>query len=261
MHARYLLRFDDFCPTMNWAMWRAIEDILIDAHINPILAVIPANQDSKLHIQPPNKMFWDEVRNWQSRGWTIGLHGYRHLYDSDDSGLIGKNRYSEFAGVCREEQTNRIIRALAIFHQEGVWPDLWVAPAHSFDQTTLALLRDHDVGVVSDGLFLYPGLDRQGTFWIPQQLSDFKSASFGIWTICLHPNWWTSAHLTGFKKDVEHYRDRIVSCHDVLRQYATRHLDWQDAITSKFLRAKREMRRTARQWWPRRDSVPVRAMS
>src|SRR3954454_5834199 len=105
MHARYLLRFDDFCPTMNWAMWRAIEDILIDAHINPILAVIPANQDSKLHIQPPHKMFWDEVRKWQFRGWTIGLHGYRHLYDSGDSGLIGKNRYSEFAGVCREEQT------------------------------------------------------------------------------------------------------------------------------------------------------------
>lgn len=241
---------------MNWPVWREVEEILVRADISPILAVIPANEDPTLQFQPPNEMFWDEVRRWQSRGWTIGLHGFRHAYDSTDSGLIGKNRFSEFAGIPKEMQGERIGGALEVFCREGVRPDLWIAPAHSFDQTTLESLREHGLPCVSDGFFLYPGLDRRGTFWVPQQLSDFKSALFGVWTICLHPNWWTAARLDEFRKGVERYRGRFLTFGDVFRRYSTRRLDWRDRTTSELLGAQMKARRTARRLWPRREVAP-----
>ena len=72
--ARYLVRFDDLCPTMNWANWRVLEAMLLQAGISPILAVVPDNRDPKLVAGPPAPDFWDHVRAWQARGWAIGLH-------------------------------------------------------------------------------------------------------------------------------------------------------------------------------------------
>src|SRR5437762_2289395 len=76
--ARYLVRFDDICPGMNWPMWREIEKVLADADVRPMLAVVPANEDAHLDVGPREPRFWELVRGWQARGWTIGLHGYQH---------------------------------------------------------------------------------------------------------------------------------------------------------------------------------------
>src|ERR1700676_5179596 len=77
MSVKFLLRFDDICPTMDWKIWNEVETILVEEGIKPILAVIPDNQDETLHDAEPNRHFWDRVRSWQTRGWTIGLHGYQ----------------------------------------------------------------------------------------------------------------------------------------------------------------------------------------
>ena len=53
--ARFLLRFDDLCPTMNWAMWDAIEAHLVRMEVRPILAVVPDNRDPKLVAGPPKR--------------------------------------------------------------------------------------------------------------------------------------------------------------------------------------------------------------
>src|SRR5256885_866914 len=42
--ARYLVRFDDLCPTMNWDVWKSVEEVLFRTGIRPLLAVIPDNQ-------------------------------------------------------------------------------------------------------------------------------------------------------------------------------------------------------------------------
>src|SRR4051794_18231999 len=52
MVPRYLLRFDDICPTMNWPIWDRVEQTLIDQDIQPIVAVIPNNQDPALNVHP-----------------------------------------------------------------------------------------------------------------------------------------------------------------------------------------------------------------
>src|SRR5215471_9078010 len=99
MNATYLVRIDDVCPTMNWAVWPAIEAILVQNGVKPLLAVIPDNHDHLLNSCAAGKNFWNQVRSWRDRGWSIGLHGYQHRYVTRDSGIMGINRSSEFAGL------------------------------------------------------------------------------------------------------------------------------------------------------------------
>src|SRR5260370_42375028 len=53
---------------------------LMARRLKPILAVVPDNQDPMLKVDAPVADFWDRVRQWQARGWTIALHGYQHRY-------------------------------------------------------------------------------------------------------------------------------------------------------------------------------------
>src|SRR5262252_3697380 len=85
---KYLLRFDDICPTMNWQVWSEIEAALLDQDLKPILAVVPDNQDPVLKVDPPVEDFWERVRTWQARGWTIALHGYQHRYVTHSPGIV-----------------------------------------------------------------------------------------------------------------------------------------------------------------------------
>ena len=48
--AKYLLRFDDLCPAMNWDTWSEIEVTLVRKGIKPLLAVVPDNQDATLKV-------------------------------------------------------------------------------------------------------------------------------------------------------------------------------------------------------------------
>jgi hypothetical protein len=66
--ARYLVRFDDICPGMNWRVWGEIEKILVDGGVKPMLAVVPANDDPQLDVAPREPGFWERVRGWQARG-------------------------------------------------------------------------------------------------------------------------------------------------------------------------------------------------
>ncbi len=69
----YLVRFDDICPTMNWALWDRIEPILTSLEIKRILAVLPDNQDPALVVCPPNKGFWQRVRRMAGPGMVHRL--------------------------------------------------------------------------------------------------------------------------------------------------------------------------------------------
>lgn len=46
--SKYLVRFDDLCPTANWDVWEPVEATLLDAGVRPLVAVVPDNQDPKL---------------------------------------------------------------------------------------------------------------------------------------------------------------------------------------------------------------------
>jgi predicted deacetylase len=146
----YLVRFDDICPTMNWAIWAEIDEILTTEGVKPILSVIPDNRSRAFFIEEENPRFWGYIREKQKQGWSIGLHGYQHVPITRNPGILKLSHHSEFAGLPEDEQEARISRAIEIFKANGVKPDLWVAPWHSFDRTTIKVLKRHGIAIISD---------------------------------------------------------------------------------------------------------------
>lgn len=223
MKSRYLIRFDDICPTMNWDMWQRVEALLKAHDVRPILAVVPDNQDPELQISAPAADFWERVRHWQAGGWSIALHGYQHKFLGAETGRdVAIGQRSEFAELSEQAQRTKLQNALEHLHREKIAPQLWAAPWHSFDENTLKVLRDFNLNVVSDGMFLWPKQDRNGTFWIPQQLDDFRRLPFGVFTVCFHLNEWNEMALQAFEKHLLTYHAQIVSLDEILTQYQQR---------------------------------------
>ena len=237
MSARYLVRFDDVCPSMNWSVWREVERILVAADVKPVVAVVPANEDPDLNVGAPEERFWDIVRGWQARGWAIGMHGYQHRYVTNEAGLVGLNRRSEFAGVPAAEQADKLRAALDIFHKESVRPDVWIAPGHSFDDATVGVLKELGVEAISDGFYLSALRDAREMLWIPQQMWSLQFRPFGLWTACYHVNRWRSDDVARFERDIGLYRARITSIKQVVSTAKIRRKGWRDEVVSRALLA------------------------
>lgn len=220
--ARYILRFDDICPTMDWNAWDPIEKAMDDEGIRPLVAVIPDNKDPEFEVGPANPAFWDRVRAWQAKGWGVGVHGYRHERATRDGGIMAINQRSEFAGLGSGEQSEKLEKALAIFARERVTPDAWVAPWHSFDAATKAALDRKGVRVISDGFSVLPYRDDEGMLWIPNQLWRFRRMPFGLWTVCWHYRDWAPDRLDHARKTFAAYRGSIGSLGEAVSVYGGR---------------------------------------
>jgi predicted deacetylase len=236
MRTRFILRLDDICPTMNWELWRLLEGDFLELNIKPIMAVVPDNRDKGLMVSAPGADdFWNSVRSWQARGWTIGLHGYQHRYLTNEAGLYGRISRSEFAGLPAEIQEIKLRNALQIFREQRVSPEVWVAPAHSFDSTTISILSRLGIRIISDGYAIYPYQDADGVTWIPQQFGKFRKLPFGVWTICCHFNEWTPAETDRFRRDMRKYRRHFTAVTDVLESYRERRRNWFDLGANSLL--------------------------
>jgi predicted deacetylase len=210
MRAKYLLRFDDICPTMRWSLWNAVEALLERYDVHPILAVVPDNHDPELVVEAFRSDFWEWVRQKQLRGWCIGLHGYQYRYETSEAGLLCINARSEFAGLPVAVQEDKLRRGLAIFEAHGVRADAFVAPAHSFDEATLQALRNLRLQIISDGFFRRP-CSYQGLLWIPQQIWQFRRMPAGVWTVCCHPNHWSVRDLQNLERFLERFRPQLMT--------------------------------------------------
>ncbi len=185
--AKYIIRLDDASEFMNHVKWNAFLNLIERYQIKPIIAVIPFNKDPKMVNDKPDLFFWDRVRDWQNKGYIIGMHGYKHLYTNNNSGIVGINKFSEFAGIHLEKQIEMLAKAFNKFEEESIKTEIFVAPAHSFDLNTLkALKKATNLKYISDGFFVNP-IRKNGFKWIPQQLWGPEIKSKGVWTICYHP--------------------------------------------------------------------------
>jgi predicted deacetylase len=185
--AQYLLRFDDLCPTVSRARWQRFLPLIEEFGIQPVLAVIPNNQDYHLQVSPPDPDFWAQMKALEASGATIGLHGYTHVCHSDGRCLLALHRRTEFAGAPENVQRQWIRTGLEILHAHELNPRIWVAPRHGFDLNTLRALRKEGISVLSDGFARVP-FTRGGLTWIPQQLWAPVVKPKGLWTICIHAN-------------------------------------------------------------------------
>jgi hypothetical protein len=245
--SHYLLRFDDICPTMNWGIWAQIEQVLLPKHIKPIIAVVPDNRDPKLMVDAPARDFWAWVRLRQKDGWAVALHGYQHLYVNKSAGILGLTAQSEFATLPRADQREKLERGMEIFRRESVRVDAWVAPSHSFDWTTVDLLAELDIGIISDGPWPWPHTDARGITWVPQQLwTNLQRKRSGVWSVCCHHNSWTAETYVRFRYDMEKFWPQITSLAEVLTHFAGRRLRLTDRLLGQwFLFMQRRLRPVA----------------
>ena len=204
MSAKYIIRLDDACHTMNAQKWQRIEDICTEFCIKPIVAVIPFNCDSDLVYQSSDPRFWDKVRNWQNKGWTIAMHGYQHVLHKTKSKLILPfYQCSEFGGLSYDKQAEKIRKSWQIFSAEQVQPTSWIAPAHCFDLMTLqAIHAETDIRIISDGIARQHFYEHN-FYWIPQQLWNLTKKRSGIWTVCLHPNTMTEQDFVALIQNIK----------------------------------------------------------
>jgi peptidoglycan/xylan/chitin deacetylase (PgdA/CDA1 family) len=237
MKPQYLLRFDDICPTMNWRVWDEVEKILCDREIKPILAIVPDNQDKALQVCAPSADFWQRAREWQARGWTLAMHGWQHRSVSTNPGILRVQHWTEFAGLSRDEQRKKLLLGMAKFEDEAINSRLWVAPAHSYDSTTISLLVELGFLFGSDGYFMFPHSDRFGMTWIPQQLWSFRRRPLGVWTICFHLNHWSAADVQSFRSNVAQFRNVISTFDDVIARYRGRPDTILDSFSASMYRA------------------------
>ena len=203
--AQYLIRLDDASHYSKVSNWTKIEEVLDKYNVMPIVAVIPRNKDKSLNYSNYNSGFWELVKKWEKKGWSIAMHGYSHSFHKvRRKNLIFPfyNR-SEFAELSLESQKIKLKKSLKEFNNNKIYPKVWVAPGHSFDKTTLMALKSvTKIDIVSDGISYYPYY-KEGFHFIPQQLWDVRNRIFGVWTICLHPDTMTNKDIDEFEKNIE----------------------------------------------------------
>jgi|SRR6185312_5573383 len=208
----YFLRLDDACPTMPDEPWARIEKAFDELGVRPIVGVIPDCQDVSMLTRSPDSRFWDRVRRWQDKKWTIALHGCHHKYHPDPPrhrSLVKLHKRGEFVGLPIDEQRRLIGKAWKIFKANGITPTIFMAPAHSFDEVTIeALLAETPIRSITDGFSFRP-FKHLGMTWYPQQLWRLKKASAGTWTVCLHPSTMQGTQIDRFINDLPSFRPTI----------------------------------------------------
>jgi predicted deacetylase len=245
--AQYLLRFDDFCPTMAWERWQRFASVISEFGIRPIVAVVPENRDPGLEVSGPDPEFWPKMRSMQAAGATIGLHGYRHLCESKGRSLVPLHETSEFAGVAKETQRSWIQAGLVILRGHGLNPRIWVAPRHGFDQGTLRALRSEGIGAVSDGFARVPFM-RGGLMWIPQQLWAPEEKRRGVWTICIHSQTAQDDLAEKVLAFVSRHAAQFTSVDRVLDEFQPGELDMAERVYGRYLLGRVRLSKLKRDW-------------
>jgi predicted deacetylase len=212
----YLLRLDDACPTMDSYKWQKIEDILDKYSIKPLVAVIPNNLDKSLMIDDVDDFFWDKVFNWQKKNWALALHGFDHVYVTDQGGLNPVHKKSEFAGLSLKKQEEKIESGYSILKDKKLKIDYFVAPSHTFDENTLkALSNKTSIRKISDTISRTPY--KRGEFvFLPQQFGNFRAIKLpGYWTFCLHPNTMKNSDFNVIESFIKVNKDKFISFDEI----------------------------------------------
>ena len=183
------MRLDDASEYMDVEKWQRMEDLLDKYHIKPIVGVIPDNQDPDMvGVYPKDEQFWKKVQCWKKKGWIIALHGYTHVFETREGGLNPVNDRSEFAGVPLERQKEKIRSGVRILRDHGIEPELFFAPAHTFDESTLeALKEESNIRIISDTIANDVYFEKD-FYFIPQQSGRVRNLPFKTVTFCYHPN-------------------------------------------------------------------------
>lgn len=212
---KILIRFDDICPTMNFEQFYRAKTLLDKYQIKPLLGIIPDCKDADLEIEPYHEEFWELIREFRNKGYTLAMHGYQHKFDSNIRGKVNLGYNSEFAGHSYEVQVEKIALGRKILFQHGINTDIFFAPAHSYDDNTLKALAVNGFKYISDGRSNKPFLIHN-IISVPCRSGGVpKIKSDGYYTCVFHVHEWgrldKSYCFDEFKFVCENYHNDIVT--------------------------------------------------
>lgn len=190
--ARYIIRLDDACPTMNKTNWDRVEALLDRYHIKPLVGVIPCCKDPYF-AGPADEHFWEHVAVWADKGWTVCEHGYTHEYhptkfeNGEKYFQMCHGTVTEFAGVPFEEQKSRLEKGYQEFLSHGIKPTAFFAPSHTFDANTVEAVKGiPGMAFISDGYALQ-AYKKNGMTFLPSIFDSPFKMPFGTYTFVIHP--------------------------------------------------------------------------
>lgn len=233
---RFSIRLDDITPDMDWEKFYRVKSILDKFDIKPLIGIVPDNQDEGLAKQEPKEEFWQEMRELAKDGWSIAQHGYEHRYESKDGGLLGINMYSEFAGLSFDKQKEKLSKGKQILEENGIITDIFMAPAHSYDDNTLKALAELGFCYVTDGYTKKP-YRYKGLMFIPCRTANYGKVE-GIDTFCIHANTIEEKELVSLDRFLEENKQKAVSFSEFLKMDSGEDLTYIPKEEKKNLRKK-----------------------
>ena len=204
----FMIRFDDITPDMNWSKFNQGIELLKKYDIKPLLGIVPDNKDENLSIDNYCDEFFDIMVEYQKEGYIFAQHGYTHIYETVDSGVLGINNFSEFAGLSYEIQNNKIQNGKKILEEKGIKSNIFMAPGHSFDLNTIKALRENGFDYITDGMSDRVYIRNEMTF-IPCTLRSWNKLS-GVDTICIHTNVMNDNSFRNLERFINENRKDIV---------------------------------------------------
>ena len=227
--SRFILRLDDLSPGMDWERLSVLTRVLRQTGVKPVVGVIPACADANLQFESNVPDFWDRIRRMRASGWSIAQHGFTHVCDTDEAGLLGIGRHSEFAGHSRQTQAARIVEGKNILTQEGCWEPI--------------VLADEQFVAVSDGYGFAP-YKQDGLVFVPQMFSRPYHAGFGTYTICVHTNSLDSRLFGRITEFVTRHQRQFITFDeaDACAQVPLPHDRLAQRLSGSFMRTARRLR-------------------
>ena len=217
------VRLDDITPDMDWEKFRRLETLLDQYHIAPLLGIVPDNQDENLMRNPAMPDFAQQIQNWEAKDWVLAMHGWTHIYTTKRGGLFPLNNFSEFAGVSKGKQREMIYDGVEKLRSLGIRTNIFMAPAHSFDKATLAVLKEAGFQYITDGFGSSP-YEWKGLTFLPiafQKNKDIEKKS-GYTTLVFHTNTMNERDFLNFEKILEKHKDDFISYKEYLEVPAIR---------------------------------------
>ena len=209
--SKYILRLDDACEKRDKSKWDRMESLLDAYEIKPLVGVIPYCEDPMMEDYAMDNDFWKRVDTWASKGWEIALHGYNHVYGTEDGGINPVNARSEFAGESLDIQIKKIESGIEIFRSHGIDPRVFFAPSHTFDNNTiLALKAKSNIRYISDTIANKPYF-KDDMIFVPQQSGKARSLPFSVVTFCYHPNTMDDNMFSDLEQFIKKNKKKFVS--------------------------------------------------
>ncbi|MBQ3165532.1 MAG: DUF2334 domain-containing protein [Lachnospiraceae bacterium] len=212
------IRMDDITPDMDWAKFLRFKELCDLYQVKPLIGVVPENQDAMLHIDEERDDFWECLLQLEKEGWVIAQHGYTHIYSTKKKGCFPLNAISEYAGKPYEEQLANLKKGKQILESHGIYTDIFMAPAHSYDKNTLKALKEVGFSKLTDGFGDRPYEWKGLTFYpISFKQSNSLKQERGYTTFVIHANTMNEKDFERYEKLFAEHKDKLISYQDYLK--------------------------------------------